>query len=542
MSFELDGKNLAASEVVSVATAPEGQWPEVLLSAQSRTMLAKARRYVEDHWLKPDAPPIYGFNTGVGKLKDSAIPLEQIDLFQEMLINSHSSGIGKPLPMDVVRATLLLRANTFARGCSGIRPEVVDRLLAMLNTGVHPVIPELGSVGASGDLAPLAHLAGVLVGHLQAEALYRGERMPAADALDRARIDPVRFKLEAKEGLALINGSTVSLGIAILAAHEARRTLANAEIALSLSLEAMRGELAAFDARIQAARPHPGQEETAAIVRRLTGGSQRCTESARQVALPDEGRLPAQTIAARVQDAYSLRCAPQVHGPVRDALEYVDRTLATEINSSTDNPLMFESNQGYEVLSGGNFHGQYLAQVMDLLAMAITDLGSISERRTYRLLDPTMSYGLPSNLVAHLPGLNTGYSIAHCSMAALVAENKTLCAPASVDSIPTKSNQEDHVSNSSWSARKARTVVDNVQQIIATEMLVAAQAISITERWLGPFALGEGSAAAHEAIRDRIPPALKGDRWLHGDLVSALDLVRSGAVLRAVEEVIGPIR
>ena len=542
MSLELDGKSLTAPEVVSAATAPAGQWPDVRLSAQSRTMLAKARRYVEDHWLKPDAPPIYGFNTGVGKLKDSAIALEQIDLFQEMLINSHSAGIGKPLPVDVVRATLLLRANTFARGCSGVRPAVVDRLLAMLNGGVHPVIPELGSVGASGDLAPLAHLAGVLVGHPQAEAFYRGERMPAADALDRAGIDPVRFRLGAKEGLALINGSTVSLGIAILATHEARRTLASAEIALALSLEAMRGELVAFDARIQAARPHPGQAETAAIVRRLTEGSQRCTESARQMALPGESRLPAQTTSARVQDAYSLRCAPQVHGPVRDALEYVDRTLATEINSSTDNPLVFQNDQGYEVLSGGNFHGQYLAQVMDLLAMVITDLGSVSERRTYRMLDPTMSYGLPSNLVAQLPGLNTGYSIAHCSMAALVAENKTLCTPASVDSIPTKSNQEDHVSNSTWSSRKARTIVDNVQQIIATEMLIAAQAISLTEKWLGRFSLGEGSAAAYSAIREHIPPALEGDRWLHADLLSALDLVRSGAVLNAVEDVVGPIQ
>ena len=541
MSLELDGTSLTASDAIVVATAPEDRWPEVRLSEHYRTTLAKARCYIEDHWLKPDAPPIYGFNTGVGKLKDSAIPLDQIDLFQEMLINSHSSGIGKPLPVEVVRATLLLRANTFARGCSGVRTEIVDRLLAMLNAGVHPVIPELGSVGASGDLAPLAHLAGAMVGHPQAEAIYQRERSPATVALERAGIEPVRFKLEAKEGLALINGSTVSLSIAILATHEARQALANAEVALALSLEAMRGELAAFDARVHTARPHPGQGETASILRRLTAGSQRCTESARQVALPDEGRLPAQTISARVQDAYSLRCAPQVHGPVRDALDYVDKVLAVEINSSTDNPLIFEAGEGYEVLSGGNFHGQYLAQVMDLLAMVMADLGSISERRTYRLLDPTMSYGLPSNLVAQLPGLNTGYSIAHCSMAALVAENKTLCMPASVDSIPTKSNQEDHVSNSTWAARKARAVVDNVQQIIATEMLAAAQAIDLTDQWLGRFALGEGSTAAHEAIRERVPPALEGDRWLHSDLVAALDLVRSGGVLSAVEEVIGPI-
>jgi histidine ammonia-lyase len=542
MILELDGQTLTASDVVSAATTPEGEWPEVRLSAQSRATLTKARHHIDEHWLTVDAPPIYGFNTGVGKLKDSAIDLDQIELFQEKLINSHSSGIGEPLPEQVARATLILRANAFARGFSGVRPQVVDRLLAMLNRGVHPVIPQLGSVGASGDLAPLAHVTGVLVGHPRAEAFYQGARLPATEALEAAGILPVRFKLEAKEGLALINGSTVSLAIAILAAHEARRTLTNAEIALALSLEAMRGELAAFDARIHTARPHPGQSRTADIVRRLTEGSQRCTDAARQVALPDEDRLPAQTISARVQDAYSLRCAPQVHGPVRDALEYIESVLGREINSSTDNPLIFETGEGYDVLSGGNFHGQYLAQAMDLLAMVMTDLGSISERRTYRLLDPTMSYGLPSNLAATLPGLNTGYSIAHCSMAALVAENKTLCGPASVDSIPTKSNQEDHVSNSTWCARKARTVIGNVQQIVATEMLIAAQAISLTEPLLGQFSLGAGSAAAFSAVREKIPAALEGDRWLHADLVAALDLIHSGALLEEVEAVVGPLQ
>jgi histidine ammonia-lyase len=541
MIIELDGSRLTAAEVVRVARAARDLKPEVRLSERSLSQLRKVREYVESHWLKADAPPIYGFNTGVGKLKDSAIPLEQIDLFQKMLINSHSSGVGEPLPPELVRATLLLRANAFARGYSGVRTELVGRLLALLNRDVLPVIPESGSVGASGDLAPLAHLAGVVVGHPRAEAFFKGERMGAREALGAAGISPVEFELGAKEGLALINGSTVSLAIAILAAHDARQILANAEIALALSLEAMRGELAAFDARIHEARPHPGQSTSAEIVRRLTAGSQRCTERARQVALPDEGRLRAQTIAARVQDAYSLRCAPQVHGPVRDALAYIDRTLAREINSATDNPLIFEGQEGYDVLSGGNFHGQYLAQATDLLAMVMTDLGSVSERRMYRLLDPTMSYGVPSNLVAQLPGLNTGYSIAHCSMAALVTENKTLCWPASVDSIPTKSNQEDHVSNSTWCGRKARTVVANVEQIVATEMLIAGQAISVTEPSLGQFGLGRGSAAAYQVIRERIPAALEGDRWLHADLMAALELVRGGTVLEAVEREVGPL-
>ncbi len=543
MVIELDGQSLTADDVVAVASARrQGERPEVRLSPESGAKLRQTREYVERHWLKPDAPPIYGFNTGVGKLKDAAIPLEQIKLFQQMLINSHSAGVGAALPEDVVRATLLLRANTFALGCSGVRPEVVDRLLAMLNLGVHPVVPEQGSAGASGDLAPLAYLAGVLVGHSEAEALYDGQRMPARQALEAAGISPVLFTLQAKEGLALINGSAVSLAIGILAAHEARQTLAHAEIALALSLEAMRGELAALDPRIHKVRPHPGQIRSAEIVRQITEGSERCSAAARQVPLPDEGRLPAQTIPARVQDAYSLRCAPQVHGPVRDALDYVDQILATEINSATDNPLVFESGGGYDVLSGGNFHGQYVAQAMDLLAMVMTDLGSISERRTNRLLDPTMSYGLPSNLVARMPGVNTGYSIAHCSMAALVTENKALCWPASVDSLPTKSNQEDHVSNSTWSARKARTVVGNVQQIVATELITAAQGISITEPLLRQFSLGRGSAAAHAAVRERIPAALEGDRWLHADLEAALDLVQSGSVLHAVEEAVGTLQ
>lgn len=537
MILQLDGHSLTGAEVVVVARERDSQ---VQLADEARTRLMKTRDYIETHWLLPNAPPIYGLNTGLGKLKNSAIPLEQTKLFQVMLINSHSVGVGEPLPEDVVRATMLLRANALALGYSGPRPEVVDRLLAMLNTGIHPVIPQLGSVGASGDLAPLAHLAGALTGHPQAEVFYQGQRLSAQIALEAAGLAPT-FELEAKDGLALINGSTVSLAIAALTAHDARHTVVQADIALALSLEAMRGELTAFHPRIHAARPHAGQLRTAENVRRITTGSQRCSETARQVPLPDEGRGPTQTIPARVQDAYSLRCAPQVHGPVRDALDYIDKILATEINSATDNPLIFENGEGFEVLSGGNFHGQYLAQAMDLLAIALTDLGSISERRTFRLLDPTMSYGLPSNLAAKLPGLNTGYSIAHCSMAALVTENKTLCWPASVDSVPTKSNQEDHVSNSTWSARKARTVLANVQQIVATELLIAAQGISLTEPLLGQFALGRGSQTAYTAIRERLPAALENDRWLHADLAEALALVRSGSLRQAVEVVVGEL-
>lgn len=537
MHIELDGMSLTTRQVVAVARDKD---TTVSLSVAARHRLDDMRRYIEHHWLNESAPPMYGFNTGLGKLKDTRIPITHILDFQRSTINAHSAGVGQPVPEDVVRATLLLRANALARGVSGPRSVVVERLIAMLNAGVHPVIPQKGSVGASGDLAPLAYLAGALVGHERAEAFYRGVRMPARDALSAAGILP-EFQLEAKDGLALINGSTVSLAYSVLALDDARRLVTNADVALAMSLEAVRGEMAAFDERVQEARPHPGQAETAANVRELTRASKRCTPAAREVVLPDEGRVPAQTIPARVQDAYSLRCAPQVHGPVRDALKYIESIVAIEINSATDNPLMFENGSEFEVLSAGNFHGQYLAQACDLLAMALADLGSISERRTYRLLDPTMSYGLPSNLVATMPGVNTGYSIAHCSMAALVTENKTLCWPASVDSVPTKSNQEDHVSNSTWASRKARTVLSNVQQIVATEMLIAAQAISVTEPHLNGFGLGAGTTAALGAVRARIPAAMDGDRWLHADLAEALDLVKSDVVVAAAEEACGPL-
>ncbi len=549
MALELNGRDLTLADVMAVARGVGGAYPMVALAPSSLSRLTAMRAQIERDWLREDAPPIYGFNTGLGKLKDSSIPLAQIAQFQAMLIHAHSAGVGEPLAEEVVRATMLLRVNAHASGCSGPRPEVVLRLLAMLNRGIHPVIPAQGSVGASGDLAPLGYLAGALAGHPRAECIYGGERMAARAAFGLAGMEP-EFPLAAKDGLALINGSTVSLALAAIAAHDAQLALAHADLALALSLEAMRGELAAFDERIHLARPHAGQLITAANVRRVVAGSGRCTAAAREVALPDEGRVPAQTIPARVQDAYSLRCAPQVHGPARDALRYIEGILAVEINAATDNPLIFDDGAGgFAVLSGGNFHGQYLAQAMDLLAIAMTDLGSISERRTYRLLDPTMSYGLPSNLVALLPGVNTGYSIAHCSMAALVSENKTLCWPASVDSIPTKSNQEDHVSNSTWSARKARTVVANVQQIVATELLIAAQGVSLTAEFataggsppLADFALGAGSAAVYAAVRAVVPAALEGDRWLHDDLAAALGLLRSGAALAAVEAAVGEL-
>jgi histidine ammonia-lyase len=325
--------------------------------------------------------------------------------------------------------------------------------------------------------------------------------MPAREAIALAGFDP-DFELGAKDASALINGSTTSLALAALAAHDARRLLKHADIAMCLSLEAMRGELAAFDPRVHKARPHPGQARVARNLLRILDGTKRCSQAARDVVFPDEPRQPGQPASPRVQDVYSLRCTPQVHGPVVEAMEYVERIVGTEMNSATDNPLIFDDGRGgYVSISGGHFHGQYMAQAMDFLAVAMADLGTISERRLARLVDPTMSYGLPRNLLAGKRGLNTGFATVQCSMSALVMENRSLATPGSVDSIPGKSNAEDHISNSTWCGRKARTIVENVEQIVAGELLMAAQALTLVEPIARDYPLGKGSQAAMDAIR-----------------------------------------
>ncbi|MDF2812559.1 MAG: aromatic amino acid lyase [Microvirga sp.] len=461
--------------------------------------------------------------------------------YQQKTVYAHATGIGEPFSEDVTRAMMLLRANAFASNYSGPSVELVERLITFLNAGLHPVIPQKGSVGASGDLAPLAHMAGAVCGFAEAEMIYKGRRMPARDAIAKAGFNP-DFVLGAKDASALINGSTTSLALGALAAHDARRLMKHADVAMCLSLEAMRGELAAFDPRLQKARPHPGQLRVARNLLRILEGSRRCSQAARDVVFPDEARQPGATAAPRVQDVYSLRCTPQVHGPAVEALEYVERIIGTEINSATDNPLIFDDGKGgYESISGGHFHGQYVAQAMDVLAIAMTDLGSISERRLARLIDPTMSYGLPRNLLAGKRGLNTGYATVQCSMSALVMENRGLSMPGSVDSVPGKSNAEDHVSNSTWCGRKARTIVENVEQIVAVELLMAAQALTLVEPVAKDHPLGKGARAAMDAIRVAIPPALDGDRWYAAEMAQALDLVRSGAIIASVEGAIGTL-
>jgi histidine ammonia-lyase len=533
----IDGFNLTADKVVAIARDPS---IKVGLAQSSRDALKQSRDYIESTWMHDDAPMMYSFNTGVGLLKDTRIKVEHIELFQTQMIRAHSAGIGEPFSEEVSRATMLLRANAFASNYSAPRVEVVDRLLDFLNAGIHPLMPQKGSVGASGDLAPLAYLAAAIAGFDEAEVMYKGRKMSAPQAITEAGIGPVKFDLKAKDASALINGCTASLAVAALAAHDARNLLSDACLSLGLTLEAMRAEMSAFDERIHIARPHPGQIKTAAIVRNLLKGSTRTTHEARAVQFPDELRRTDIPYTPRIQDVYSLRCAPQVYGPVFDALDYIDTIIKNETNSATDNPLIFaKDGGGFEIISGGNFHGQYLAQAMDLLAMAITDLGSIVERRIARLIDPTLSWGLPRNLMSGIRGVNTGYPVVQCSMSSLVMENRTLSMPGSVDSIPSKGNSEDHISNSTWCSRKAATVIANTQYIVGVEMLLAAQALTMTESLLPGFVLGQGTQAAYEQIRKEIPACLDGDRWFHQDIQAAHSFVTTGSVRNAVEKAIG---
>jgi histidine ammonia-lyase len=542
MTVTIDGASLTADAVLRVARPDAlGQTAPVALDPAARARIEATRRFIDDTWMHDEAPLMYSFNTGVGLFKDQRVSMADMADYQRRTIFAHATGIGEPLPADATRAVMLLRANAFASNYSGPRIEVVDRLIAFLNADLLPVIPAKGSVGASGDLAPLAHMTGALCGFPEAEIIYRGQRVPAREAIAAAGLDP-DFELAAKDASALINGSTVSLAIAVLAYGDACRIRKTADIAMALSLEAMRGELAAFDPRVHEARPHQGQKTVAANIMRLVGDSRRCSQAARMTVYPDENRDPATAPAPRVQDVYSLRCTPQVHGPVLEALDYIGRILGIEINSATDNPLIFANHDGSSVIiSGGHFHGQYVAQAADLLAISMADLGAICERRLARLIDPTMSYGLPRNLLAGKRGLNTGFATVQCSMSALVMENRTLATPGSVDSIPGKSNAEDHVSNSTWCARKARTVVENVDQIVAVEALMAAQALTLVEPLSRDFPLGGGTAAALRAIRAAIPAALDGDRWYATEMGQALELARSGALLQAVEAAIGPL-
>lgn len=501
------GNAIGLPEVLAVA---RGQAP-VALAPQAREQVAAARGMVEA--LVAQKRPVYGITTGFGKFSDVTISTEETDELQRNLLVSHAAGVGAPLETEVVRAAILLRAQALAQGFSGIRCETLDLLIDMLNAGVHPIVPEQGSLGASGDLAPLAHMALVLIG--LGEATYRGERLPGAEALARAGLRPTR--LGAKEGLALINGTQIMTGLGALALADGLALLKVADIAGALTAEALGGISAAWDARIQRLRLQAGQMAAAENLRRLVHGSVLITA-------PGE---------VRVQDAYTLRCIPQVHGASRNALDHVAQVIGWELNAVTDNPLLFPKDG--DVLSGGNFHGQPVALAMDYLAIALSELANISERRTERLVNPQLS-GLPAFLTPH-GGLHSGLMIAQYTAAALVSENKVLAHPASVDSIPSSANQEDHVSMGAISARKARQIVRNAQNVLAIELICAAQALEFTD----PRGTGTGTGAAYRLLRQQIA-ALGDDRVLHPDIAQGVRLITSGELVRTVESTIGPLR
>ena len=493
----LDGRSLSLEDVRQVALGPE---TEVGLSEEAVARMADSRALIER--LVSSGEPVYGVTTGFGRLADVTIPPDDRTTLQHNLVRSHASGMGDAMDREAVRALMVLRANALARGHSGCRVVLVERLLELLNSGIHPRVPEFGSVGASGDLAPLAHVALALIGEGPAEK--GGTESPVQGLLADAGIEPVT--LGWKEGLALINGTQATTGLGILALLAAERALETAEVAGAMSLDALLGTPEAFREEIQDARPHAGQARSAARLRALLAGSQ-IRESHR------EGD-------PRVQDAYSLRCMPQVHGAAREALAYVRGILETEANSATDNPLVFP--EAGVVVSGGNFHAQVVSQALDLLAIAVADLAAISERRVERLLNPDLSMGLPAFLTSHA-GLESGFMIVQVTAVDLLAEMRILSHPASVDSVTTSANQEDHVSMGLAAARKARRSVACLQKVLATELMCAAQGIEFRR----PLRSSDPIEAAHARIRLDVPK-LEGDRVLGPDLDALTDLIRSG--------------
>ena len=507
------GSTLALEDLVAVARrrVPVG------FDGDARARVTAARAAIDAVVAGGDeSPRVYGVNTGFGALAETRISPGDIRTLQHNLLRSHSCGVGEPLPAEVVRAMMLLRAQVLALGYSGVRPVVVDTLVAMLNRGVHPVIPSQGSVGASGDLAPLAHLASVLIGEGRAE--LDGVVYPGDEAMSRAGVAPVA--LEAKEGLSLINGTQYMLAYGALTLHDAEALARCADVAGAMSLEALKGSGRPFEERVVAVRPHPGALDVASNLRTLLGESE-IAESHRD--------------CGKVQDPYSLRCMPQVHGASRDAMRWVREVLAREMNSVTDNPLVFVREGEAEVVSGGNFHGQPLAFALDLLAMACAELANISERRVEQLVNPALSSGLPPFLAPHT-GLDSGFMIAQVTSASLVTENKILCHPASVDSIPSSAGREDHVSMGATSALKASRVVRNARMAVAIEMLAAAQGLD-SRRPLKP---GRGVAAAHEHLRSMVP-TLVADRALAPDFVLADAAIASGSLLAAVGAAVGAL-
>ena len=506
-ALHINGNDLTLQDVREVATERRA----VLLAPDARVAVDLARAVVDE--IVAGNKVAYAITTGVGKLSDVRIAGDQIRELQVNLVRSHAVGVGEPLSVAETRAIMLLRANSLAKGHSGVRAIVIDKLCEMLNRGVRPMVPSQGSVGASGDLAPLAHLALALIG--EGECFdEKGQRIPSSEALKRAQITPL--VLESKETISLINGTQAMLAVGTLALLAAETLVDSADVLGGLSCDALKGTDTAFDERIHKARPHGGQTKTAANLRRMLEGSQ-IRESHRA--------------CGRVQDAYSLRCIPQVHGAVRDTFAHCREVFETEANSAVDNPLVFitdAKNAEGEVISGGNFHGEPLAFALDFLAIALSALAGISERRIERLVNPALSEGLPPFL-APGAGLNSGFMMPQVTAASLVSENKVLAHPASVDSITTSGNKEDYVSMGMTAAIKLKRVVENTRNVLAIEAMAVAQALD----FLAPLKTSKRGQAAHAAIRS-VCPTMERDRVMYRDLARISELIASGKVAEAL--------
>ncbi len=497
----LDGLRLTRPDFYAVATGELG----VRLALHAMAAMRESRALIEK--IIAEKQLVYGVTTGVGSLSTERIDPAAARELQLNVVRSHCCGVGEPLDPRETRGLLLLRANTLARGLSGVRPRIAEMLCTFLNHHIHPVVPRQGSVGASGDLVPLAHVAMALIG--EGEVMFREKRQRAAAVLQSLRIKPLT--LEAKEGLSLVNGTQAMLSLGLLALHDAEVLAATADVAGALSLDALRGSTRAFDERLHAARAHPGQMVSARNLARLIRGS--------TINKSHQG-------CSRVQDAYSLRCMPQVHGAVRDALGYAARVFEIEMNSATDNPLVFSREA--EVISGGNFHGQPLALALDMMALALTHLGGIAERRVDRLVNPLTSELPP--FLTRSPGLESGLMLAQVAAAALASENKVLAHPASADSIPTSGNKEDFVSMGMTAALKLRPVIDNVRRILAIELICACQALDL----LAPLRSGRLAEEARKRIR-AVSPRVARDRPLHADIEHVASLISEGAMAEVSE-------
>ena len=508
MAILIEHGRLTIEEVVKVAR----NFEKIELTENAIAAVNKARDYVEEKLSKGEI--IYGLTTGFGKFSDTFIPLEDTAALQRNLIISHSCGMGDPYPTEVVRGAMLLRINALARGNSGVRLSTLMTMVNMLNKNVHPVIPQKGSLGASGDLAPLSHIILVMLG--EGEAEYEGVRMSGKEAMEKAGIPTI--ELSAKEGLALINGTQIMTSMAALLCYDARNLAKTADIAVCMTGEALNAITKAYDPKVHEVRGHQGQMDAAANMLKILSDSQNA------------GKIQ----PGKVQDAYSLRCAPQVHGASRDAIEYVYAAVTREINAVTDNPLVFSDDD--DVISAGNFHGQPMALAMDFLAIAMAEYANISERRTERLVNPQLSAGLPAFLTAD-GGLNSGFMIVQYSAASMVSESKVYCHPASVDSIPSSANQEDHVSMGTTAARKARMVLDNSQKVLGIELFCATQGIYFR----GEDKLGTAGKAVYEHVRKSVQP-VKEDRVMYTEMAKFDAMVKNNEIVDVVEKAIGTLR